>query len=51
MSPTFKLKDGYLFFDWWNQQQFVQDRRVKRTLKVRLREPELSLPVIQKKKM
>ncbi len=38
--PTFKAEGGYLQFEWWNTNQSGRDRHVKRSLKVRLKEPD-----------
>lgn len=39
MIPTFREKDGYLNFEWWETRESGQDRIVKRVMKVRLKEP------------
>ncbi len=36
---TFTVENGYLQFEWWNTNQSGRDMHVKRSLKVRFREP------------
>lgn len=38
--PTFKAENGYLQFEWWNTNQSGWDRHVKRSLRVRIKEPQ-----------
>lgn len=40
MQRTFRAENGYLYFDWWNTNQSGWDRRIRRSLKVRVREPQ-----------
>lgn len=40
MLPTLKAKDGYVSFEWWNTNQSGRDRHVRRSIKVRFREPQ-----------
>jgi hypothetical protein len=44
MQPTFQVKNGYLYFEWWNTNQSGWNRHIKRSMKVRVREPQ---PVTQ----
>lgn len=39
MQPTFCAENGYLYFEWWNTNQSGWSRHIKRSMKVRLREP------------
>jgi hypothetical protein len=39
MLPTLKAKDGYVSFEWWNTNQSGGDRHIRRSMKVRFREP------------
>jgi hypothetical protein len=39
LQPTFRAEDGYLYFEWWNTEQSGWNRHIKRTMKVRVREP------------
>ncbi len=36
---TFTAKDGFLFFEWLNSNQSGSDRHIRRSMKVRIREP------------
>jgi hypothetical protein len=40
MQPTFHAENRYLYFDWWNTNQSGEDRHIKRSMKVRVREPQ-----------
>lgn len=40
MLPTLKSESGYLYFDWWHFTDINMVWHVKRSLKVRLREPQ-----------
>lgn len=42
MTPTFQVKDGYLYFEWWNSDQSGSDRHVARSMKVRIKEPAVA---------
>jgi hypothetical protein len=39
LQPTFRAQDGYLLFEWWNTNQAGRDMQVKRSMKLRLKEP------------
>lgn len=39
-TPTIKSEHGYLTFEWWHFRDYNKMWEVKRTLKVRLREPQ-----------
>jgi len=39
LIPTFSVRDGYLYFEWWNTNQSGYDRVIRRSMKVRLKEP------------
>lgn len=40
MITTFNAENGYLQFEWWNTSQSGLDRHVKRSMRVRIREPQ-----------
>lgn len=42
MQPTFRSENGFLYFEWWNTNQSGWSRHIKRSMKVRIREPEPS---------
>lgn len=44
MPPTLRARDGYLYFDWWNFRTSGPDHYIKRTMKVRFREPASAAP-------
>jgi hypothetical protein len=39
LQPTFRAQDDYLLFEWWNTNQAGREMHVKRSMKVRLKEP------------
>jgi hypothetical protein len=39
LIPTFKADIGYVQFEWWNTNQSGRERLVKRSMKVRFKEP------------
>jgi len=47
LNPTFKEQNGYLSFEWWNTKQSGYDRHIRRSMEVRVREPDVppNLPV------
>ena len=42
MQPTFRSENGYLYFEWWNTDQSGWSRLIKRSMKVRVQEPQPS---------
>jgi hypothetical protein len=42
MMSTFKSAGGFLNFEWWNTNQSGRDRHIKRSMKVRIKEPQNS---------
>lgn len=45
MQPTFHAENGYLYFEWWNTNQSGWSRHIKRSMKVRVREPQSAAQV------
>jgi hypothetical protein len=43
LMSTFKSSDGFLNFEWWNTSQSGRDRHIKRSMKVRIKEPQDSM--------
>jgi hypothetical protein len=39
LNPTLRSQDGYLVFEWWNNNQSGSDREINRRMKVRFQEP------------
>jgi hypothetical protein len=39
LVPTFKAENGYVHLEWWNTDQSGHERHVKRSMKVRFKEP------------
>lgn len=39
MQPTLKAENGFLFFEWWNLKNAGRDVHVKRSMKVKIKEP------------
>ena len=42
IMPTFRASAGYLYFDWWDIRQSGSQIQVKRSMKVRFKEPGLN---------